>query len=76
MLEEKDHVDFASFRQWAEKHLNVYHLLNTFELVPSPVKERRTILEIVQNYERKHGDTMYALSFRWWDMWKTYTSQH
>ena len=28
------------------------------------------------NYERKHGDTMYALSFRWWDTWRDYTEKH
>ena len=45
-------------------------------LVPSPVRERKKIVEILSVYERKHGDTMYALSFRWWEMWKEYTSQH
>ena len=56
--------------------MNVHHLLDTFELVPSPVKERKSILDILTNYERRHGDTVYAISFRWWDMWKQYTSQH
>jgi len=51
----------------------MHHLLHTFELVPTPVRERKTIIDILQNYERKHGDTMYALSYRWWDMWKQYT---
>lgn len=69
-------IDFHSFRQWADYNLNMHHLLHTFELVPSPVRERKTVIEILSNYQRKHGDTMYALSFRWWDMWKTYTSQH
>lgn len=68
-----DRVDFITFKFWAERNLNVYHLLNTFELVPSPIKERRIIIGILENYERKHGDTMYALSYRWWDTWKGYT---
>jgi hypothetical protein len=34
-------VDFFTFKRWAERSLNVYHLLNTFMLVPSPVKERK-----------------------------------
>lgn len=40
-------VDFLTFKQWAELNLNVFKLLNTFELVPSPIQERRTILEIL-----------------------------
>lgn len=69
-------IDFFTFKQWAEKNLNFYHLLNTFMLVPSPVRERKEIIEILSHYERKHGDTMYALSFRWWETWKEYTNQH
>eukprot|EP00347_Sterkiella_histriomuscorum_P010752 403375058 len=69
-------IDFHTFRQWAEYNLNVHHLLHTFELVPSPVRERKTIIDILQSYQRDHGDTMYAISYRWWDMWKSYTSQH
>ena len=45
-------------------------------LVPSPVKERKQIIDIISSYEKKHGDTMYALSYRWWERWKEYTSQH
>jgi hypothetical protein len=45
-------------------------------LVPSPVRERKEITEILTSYERKHGDTMYAVSLRWWETWKEYTSQH
>lgn len=67
-------IDFLSFKKWAECNLNVYHLLNTFMLVPSPARERKAIIDILQHYERKHGDTMYALSFRWWESWKEYTS--
>lgn len=69
-------IDFFTFKLWAEKNLNFYHLLNTFMLVPSPVRERKEIIEILSHYERKHGDTMYALSFRWWETWKEYTNQH
>lgn len=69
-------IDFLSFKKWAECSLNVHHLLNTFMLVPSPVMERKSLIEILQQYERKHGDTMYALSFRWWESWKEYTSKH
>ena len=69
-------IDFFTFKQWAELNLNVHHLLHTFELVPSPVQERKTIIDIFQNYQRKHGDTMFAVSYRWWDMWKQYTQQH
>jgi len=69
-------VDFKTFRAWAERNLNVYHLLSTFMLVPSPVKERKEVTEILARYERKHGDTMFALSYRWWERWKEYTSQH
>lgn len=40
-------IDFCTFRQWAECNLNVHHLLHTFELVPSPVRERKTIIDIL-----------------------------
>jgi preprotein translocase subunit Sec63 len=44
--------------------------------VPSPWREHELILEILNSYERKHGDTMYALSYHWWDYWKEYTEKH
>ena len=71
-----ERLDFFTFKHWAERNLNVYHILNTFELVPSPVQERRAILDILQNYQKQHGDALYVVSYRWWDMWKSYTSSH
>lgn len=58
------------FNEWATHNLNVYQLLEVFELVPSPSKEHEILYGILEGYERQHGDTMYALSFRWWDGWK------
>jgi len=69
-------IDFKKFKPWAELNLNIYHLINSFEVVPSPSKERLTIMQILQKEEQKHGDTMYVLNYRWWDSWKSYTSTH
>lgn len=69
-------ADFQTFRAWAERNLNVYHILSTFMLVPSPAKERKEVTEVLARYERRHGDTMYAVSYRWWERWKEYTEQH
>ena len=38
--------------------------------MPGPGKEHEILYSILEGYERQHGDTMYALSFRWWDSWK------
>lgn len=69
-------INFEKFKPWAEVNLNIYHLINSFEVVPSPSKERLTIMQILQKEEQKHGDTMYVLNYRWWDSWKNYTSTH
>lgn len=71
-----DKIDYYAFREWASNNLNVYQMLRVFEVVPSPLSERKIILEILHRYDKKHGDTMYAVSYRWWDMWKMYTSEH
>lgn len=44
ITEGSDRINFTTFKIWAERNLNVYHLLNTFELVPSPLKERKLII--------------------------------
>ena len=70
------HIDFYLFNEWATNNLNVYAFLEVFELVASPSKEHDLIYEILEKYERQHGDTMYALSFRWWDSWKEHVMSH
>lgn len=52
----------------------MYSLLDTFELVPSPQKERTLIKDILEKSQRKHGDVYYVLSYRWWDLWLYYVS--
>lgn len=69
-------VDFYTFKQWAVNSINIYQLLSVFELVPSPSREHEIINKILEKYERKHGDKMYCLSYRWWDTWKEYTEKH
>jgi hypothetical protein len=68
--------DFQTFKKWSETTIDVYKVLQVFELVPSPGREHEIILQILDEYQRKHGDNMYALSYRWWDSWKHYTEKH
>jgi len=31
---------------------------------------------VLDTNQRKHGDTVYVLSYRWWDSWKEFTEKH
>jgi hypothetical protein len=59
---------------WAQENLNVYQLLNTFEIVPGPIKERQTIQDILRTSQKKNGDTYFAISYRWWESWQLYVN--
>jgi hypothetical protein len=50
--------------------------LRVFELTPSPWREHDTIVQILDTYQRQHGDTVFVISFRWWDKWKDYTEKN
>ena len=69
-------LDFTGFKKWAESKIDICVVLKVFELVPSPWREQEIISQILKNHLKKHGDTMYALSYRWWDTWKEYTERH
>jgi len=42
-------LGFDEFLVWAQENLNVYCLLNTFEIVPSPKREKQHIMECLKN---------------------------
>ena len=37
----KNEINFDDFWSWAQENLNLYNILNTFEIVPSPQKEKQ-----------------------------------
>ena len=37
----KNEINFDDFWRWAQENLNLYNILNTFEIVPSPQKEKQ-----------------------------------
>ena len=67
-------LGFDEFLVWARENLNVYKLLNTFEIVPSPRREKFLITQILKEYEMQVGDTFYVLSHRWWESWKHFVN--
>ena len=44
--------------------------------MPSPWREHDIILQILDSYQKNHGDSIYVLSYRWWDSWKEYTENN
>ena len=50
-------------------------VLEPFEVIPSPAKERHIIKHIMKKFASKSlmvGEVVYILSKRWWDTWKNY----
>lgn len=45
-------------------------------MVPTPFREHEIVQQILDSNQRKHGDTFYVLSYRWWDSWKEFTEKH
>lgn len=46
---DKRAINFDEFLVWAQENLNVYKLLNTFEIVPSPAREKQLIMEVLSD---------------------------
>ena len=60
-MQSSNQIDFYLFNEWATQNLNVYSLLEVFELVPSPSKEHDVLYAILEDYESQHGDNMLSL---------------
>ena len=48
MPDKSSGLGFDEFLVWAQENLNVYKLLNTFEIVPSPRREKYMIMNALK----------------------------
>ena len=74
LLSGKIRIEFDSdFLPWSVRNCHfLYKLLELFELVPSPDRERRTCMSILRQATPTPGSTWYVVSYKWMQLWKAY----
>lgn len=64
-------ISFDSFLHWSAKHVNaLFRLLELFEIVPSPDKERRLIRDILKSPDSE--SSWFVISYKWVQLWRAY----
>lgn len=63
----------GSFLPWSIRNCHyLYKLLELFEIVPSPERERRTCLSILRQANFSPGSTWFVMSYKWIQLWRSY----
>ena len=63
------------FTDWAKRNLELSEFLSLFEIVPSPLSERKIIQTAQKDLEPlKYGQGVFLLSTKWWEVWKKYVA--
>jgi len=68
------HLTFERFQGWAQNNLeSLNNLLHTFQIVPSPERERAIMEEILSRHKTlQDGSTWYCISHKWLQVWKAH----
>eukprot|EP00929_Paragymnodinium_shiwhaense_P097776 TRINITY_DN59371_c0_g1_i1.p1 TRINITY_DN59371_c0_g1~~TRINITY_DN59371_c0_g1_i1.p1 ORF type:complete len:2293 (+),score=533.78 TRINITY_DN59371_c0_g1_i1:227-7105(+) len=76
LLANSQNLTFERFYEWATRNLDhLNNLLQTFQLVPSPERERRICEEILSRHQTlQEGSTWYCISHKWLQVWKAHAS--
>jgi len=61
LSEKNSKIVFESFQDWAGENINVFWMLNIFELVPSAVKENEVMNNAFKNIQKKTGKFLVSL---------------
>eukprot|EP00743_Colponemidia_sp_Colp-15_P007324 GILK01007909.1.p1 GENE.GILK01007909.1~~GILK01007909.1.p1 ORF type:complete len:1576 (-),score=341.81 GILK01007909.1:149-4876(-) len=72
LLKDGDRISFDAFKSWAMDNLDISHLLNSFEILPTPQREKRTVKQLLDDMRLTAGETVYVISCKWWAAWKSY----
>lgn len=67
-------LTFEHFHEWASRNLDSLNsLLHTFQIVPSPERERLMCEEILSRHQSlQEGSTWYCISHKWLQVWKAH----
>ena len=61
------------FHSWTISNCHfLYKLLELFEIVPSPERERRSCLTFLRQASFTPGSTWYVVSYKWIQLWRSY----
>lgn len=74
LLGNVQYLTFERFHEWATRHLDSLNsLLHTFQIVPSPERERAICEEILGRHQAlQEGSTWYCVSHKWLQVWKAH----
>jgi len=74
LLASSQHLNFERFYEWASRNLDsLNNLLHTFQIVPSPDRERTICEEILSRHQAlQEGSTWYCISHKWLQVWKAH----
>eukprot|EP01083_Nonionella_stella_P098123 275856_1 len=66
-------IPFTCFASWAKDHIEVFRILEKFEILLSISDERDTIRRIVASSDRdKVGSSFCLIDYKWWELWTEY----
>jgi len=70
------YLSFERFYEWASKNIDsLTNLLHTFQIVPSPDRERTICEEILSRHKTlTEGGTWYCISYKWLQVWKAHAN--
>jgi hypothetical protein len=63
---------FEGFTTWASTNLDIAALRRGLDVIPGCGEEKQKIKKIVTESELETGQEWFAVSIRWWQLWKEY----
>lgn len=66
-------VSLSLFTEWSIRNSHyLYKLLELFEIVPSPAREKRTCQKILREAQLEPNSAWYVMSYKWMQLWRSY----
>ena len=66
-------VSWTAFQDWSTRNSHyLYKLLDLFEIVPSPDREKRACLAILRRSQLEPGTNWFVISYKWIQLWRSY----
>lgn len=73
-IEGNSELNFQSFSTWANENLDLNKAMEPFELIPSPVSERKTVQQLMNGRKYIVGESWNIISAEWMEAWKKYVN--
>mmetsp|Transcript_48065 Transcript_48065/g.112321 ORF Transcript_48065/g.112321 Transcript_48065/m.112321 type:complete len:2082 (-) Transcript_48065:260-6505(-) len=74
LLGTSQYLTYERFYEWARLNIDrLTNLLHTFQIVPSPERERAVCEEMLSRHQTlQEGGTWYCISYKWLQIWKAH----